>query len=97
MDISILGFLVATSFVLFSMGFVIGMWVKLALGWIAGAILIVVGLTIGNGENITSTVVFDASDIVTTSLDLGISSENFMIIFISAGLVMVVIATFMDR
>jgi len=96
MDISILGFLVATSFVLFLIGFFIGAWVRLALGWIAGGLLIIIGMAIGSGSTVSSTVVFDSSDIVTTSLDMGISAENFMIIFILAGLVMIVVATFVD-
>lgn len=97
MDINILFFLSAISVVIFLTGIVIGAWVRLALGWIAGGLLIIIGMDIGAGGTITSTVVIDSTDIVTTALDIGISSENFMIIFILSGLTMLTVATFMDK
>ncbi len=97
MDINILYFLVATSFVVFLSGFVIGAWVRLALGWIAGGLLIITGLSIGSGEEITMNTLMSTDTIAKTSLDMGISSENFMLVFILIGLSMVVVATFVDR
>jgi len=64
-------------------------WVSLSLGWIAGGVLIVVGYTVAKGEAITSTVVFDAGNIVTTALDIGLSSENTFIIMALLGVVMI--------
>ncbi len=97
MDINILYFLVATSFVVFLSGFVIGAWVRLALGWIAGGLLIITGLSIGSGEEITMNTLMSTDTIAKTSLDMGISSENFMLVFVLIGLSMVVVATFVDR
>ncbi len=97
MDFNILIFLTCISFALFLVGFFIGGWVRLGLGWISGGLLIVLGLLIGSGEAITTNILLSTDVISKNALDIGLSAENFMIFFILSGLVMVVVATFMDK
>lgn len=97
MDLSILVFLTAVSAALFVLAIVTGTWIRLALGWIAGGLLIIIGYTVGDGEEITTNVLLSTDAVSSVALDLGISNENFMIIYILTGSVMVVVATFMDK
>jgi len=97
MDISILVYLTAISVVFFFIAILIGGWMRLGLGWLSGGLLIIIGMAIGSGSGITSTVLFDTTESATVELGLGISNENFMIVYLLIGLLMIVYATFMDR
>lgn len=90
MDVSILMFFTVLSVVLYIISRLTHTpWVALGLGWIAGGLLIIIGFTIWDGENITKTFVTDAGVEVVSTLSLGISNENFLLITGLIGLVMI--------
>jgi len=64
----------------------------LGLAFIAAGFFIVIGLMIGSGELITSTVYFDITTTTDHIYDLGISSTNIMIFFILAGILNIMTA-----
>jgi len=97
MDINILIYLTSLAVVFFFIAILIGGWMRLGLGWLSGGLLIIIGMAIGSGSGITSTVLFDTTESATVELGLGISNENFMIVYLLIGLLMIVYATFMDR
>ncbi len=96
MYITILIFLVSVSVIVFLIGILLGGWMRLGCGWLAGGLLIIVGMDIGT-DDITSVVLFDPGVYETVSLGTGISGENFMIIFALMGLLMIVYSTFQDK
>ena len=97
MDFNVLIFLTALSIVLFYLAMMIGGWVRLGLGWLAGGLIIIVGLTIGDGSGVTINTLLSTDTISQTALELGISDENFMIIYALAGFVMIAVATLVDK
>lgn len=64
-------------------------WIRLALGWIAGGIFIVLGYEFFRGMTITSTTILDVDVAVITVLDYGLSSENMFIVLALVGVVMI--------
>jgi len=97
MDITILIFLVSISIIIFMVGILLGGWMRLGCGWLSGGLLLVVGMTVGTGGDITSTVLFDPGVTEVVSLGTGISGENFMIIFALMGFLMITYSTVKDR
>ena len=95
MDITILIFLISVSFVLFMIGILLGGWARLGCGWLAGGLMLIIGMTVGT-DDITSIVLFDPGVYETVSLGTGISNENFMIIFALMGFLMITYSTFKD-
>jgi len=97
MDFNVLIFLTALSIVLFYLAMMIGGWVRLGMGWLAGGLMIIIGLTIGDGSGVTINTLLSTDTISQTALDLGISDENFMIIYALVGFVMIAVATLVDK
>jgi len=89
MDINILYFLIGLAIILFIITRFLGGWIRLGLGWISGAIFILIGFHVWSGEQITTMSVFPDSTYLAVPLSLGISNENFLIIFALIGLVVI--------
>lgn len=88
-DLSIFEALIGFAIILYVIARLLSGWKRLAFGWIAGGIFLVLGYSIVKGMEITSTTVLDADLSVTTILDIGLSSENMFIVLALVGIVMV--------
>lgn len=86
MNITIFVFFIALGLTLSVLAYLIRGNLGLGLAFIGAGIFMVVGMAIGNGETITSTVYFDTTTFTTHVYDLGISATNIMIFFILIGI-----------
>lgn len=89
MDIYILVFLFAISFVLFILSRLLDGWKRVGFGWIAGGLIIITGMNIWQSGEVTIMESFQDKTYLMIPLNIGISIENFMLVSILVGLVMI--------
>lgn len=87
MDLSLFIFFVSLAIVLFILSWIFSGGIRVGLGMLSAGFFMLIGLAIGTGTDITSTIVFDTVTSVTIPLDLGIQSEHVMMFFVMMGLV----------
>ena len=92
MDLNIFIVFVALAVVLSIIAYLIRGNLGLSLAFLSAGLFILIGVMIGTGESITSTVYFDSTTFTTHSYNLGISATNIMIFFMLLGILNIMTA-----
>lgn len=86
MDIQIFYALMTFATILTIVGFFFQGNIGIVCGFIAGALYVLTALQIGSGIPLTTTIYFDPTTSVVQNIDLGISTDNLMILLLLIGI-----------
>jgi len=95
MDLSAFVILIAFGIILYFMGFKFPKGVGLVFTLIGGTIFVLIGISMGSGNVITTTTWFDPTTSATQVIDFGITGSNMLIIFVLLGVTLPLLRAFL--